>query len=209
MRRVAVVMSIGLTVGVAIVTLLFLGLPRVLAPAQPVTAPAPSAPGPTATIRASLFYVSEDGLRLVGIAREVPFGQGTAEQARLLVEAQLQPAPPPLAQAMPPGTALRMIYLTEGGDAFVDLSGEVTSAHAGGSLNELFSVYAIVNALTVNLPAISRVQILVDGKEVDTLAGHVDLRQPLRKNLKWAQPAQTEPSPTATAEQPQAGVPPR
>jgi len=29
------------------------------------------------------------------------------------------------------------------------------------------------------------VQILVEGKEVDTLAGHVDLRHPLQKNLKW------------------------
>ena len=51
--------------------------------------------------------------------------------------------------------------------------------------NELFTIYAIVNAVTINLPAISRVQILVDGKEVDTLAGHVDLRHPLEKNLKW------------------------
>jgi hypothetical protein len=29
------------------------------------------------------------------------------------------------------------------------------------------------------------VQILVDGREVDTLAGHVDLRNPLSKNLTW------------------------
>ena len=29
------------------------------------------------------------------------------------------------------------------------------------------------------------VQILVDGKEVDTLAGHVDLRHPLTKSLEW------------------------
>jgi hypothetical protein len=43
----------------------------------------------------------------------------------------------------------------------------------------------VVNAITVNLPAIMRVQILIDGKEADTLAGHVDLRHPLRKNLKW------------------------
>jgi len=42
-----------------------------------------------------------------------------------------------------------------------------------------------VNALTVNLPAIQRVQILIDGKEVDTLAGHIDLRHPLQKQLKW------------------------
>jgi hypothetical protein len=40
----------------------------------------------------------------------------------------------------------------------------------------------------VNLPAITRVKILVDGKEVDTLAGHVDLRQPLARNLTWTRP---------------------
>jgi hypothetical protein len=67
----------------------------------------------------------------------------------------------------------------------VDLSAEVTTKHPGGALNELFTVYAVVDALTVNLPSILRVQILVNGKEVDTLAGHVDLRHPLQKNLKW------------------------
>jgi len=37
------------------------------------------------------------------------------------------------------------------------------SAHTGGTLNELLTVYTIVNALTVNLPAVRSVQILVDG----------------------------------------------
>ena len=59
------------------------------------------------------------------------------------------------------------------------------SKHPGGALDELFTIYTIVDALTVNLPAIQRVQILVEGREVDTLAGHVDLRHPLTKNLKW------------------------
>ena len=39
--------------------------------------------------------------------------------------------------------------------------------------------------MTANLPAVTRVQVLVDGKEVDTLAGHVDLRQPLARNDEW------------------------
>ena len=69
--------------------------------------------------------------------------------------------------------------MTDRGDAFVDLSREVVSAHPGGSLTELLTVYAIVNAVTANLPAVQRVQILVDGKEVDTIAGHVDVRRPL------------------------------
>ena len=90
---------------------------------------------------------------------------------------------------MPAGTTLRGLYLTERErarascqrDAFVDLSAEARTKHTGGALDELFTVYTIVDALTVNLPAISRVQILIDGKEVDTLAGHVDLRHPLRR----------------------------
>ena len=133
----------------------------------------------------TLYYVSEDGLPLPGVQREVPFGDPIVEQARRIVEAQLAAPPPPYASPIPPGTKLRALYVGDRGDAFVDLSGEVRTAHTGGALDELFTTYAIVNALTVNLPAITRVQILVDGKEVDTLAGHVDLRRPLQKNLKW------------------------
>jgi hypothetical protein len=42
-----------------------------------------------------------------------------------------------------------------------------------------------VNAVTVNLPDVSAIQILVDGKEVDTIAGHVDLKHPLGRSMKW------------------------
>jgi hypothetical protein len=136
-------------------------------------------------IKATLYYISEDGLSLPGVQQDVPFGDPIVEQARRIIEAQLAEAPPPYASPIPPGTKLRALYVGDRGDAFVDLSAEVRTAHTGGSLDELFTTYAIVNALTVNLPAITRVQILVDGKEVDTLAGHVDLRRPLQKNLKW------------------------
>jgi hypothetical protein len=40
-------------------------------------------------------------------------------------------------------------------------------------------VQAVVHAVTANLPAVQRVQILVDGKEVDTIAGICDVRRPL------------------------------
>ena len=156
------------------------------APAAPadVADPAPSAPAER-KITATLYYISEDGMSLVGAQREVPFGEGVLEQARHIVEAQLAPAPPPLASAIPEGTTLRALYVTERGDAFVDLSAEARTNHTGGALDELFTVYAIVDALTVNLPAIARVQILIEGREVDTLTGHVDLRHPLRKSLQW------------------------
>ena len=91
--------------------------------------------------------------------------------------------PQPYASVIPEGTALRAFYATERGDAFVDLSPEVSTKHSGGSSTELLTVYAIVNAVAANLPTIQRVQILIDGREVDTLAGHVDLRRPLERDF--------------------------
>ena len=65
----------------------------------------------------------------------------------------------------------------------------------GGSLDEILTVYTIVKALTENLPAVNRVQILVDGREVDTLAGHVDLRRPLGRMTEWVeQPQRRDPN---------------
>jgi len=157
-------------------------------PSAPAPAAAPAAADPAAAARkitATLYYVSDDGMALVGVQREVPYGEGVLEQARQIVTAQLSAAPPPLVSAIPQGATLRALYLTDRGDAFVDLSAEARTMHSGGALDELFTVYSIVNALTTNLPAVARVQILVDGKEVDTLAGHVDLRHPLQKNMKW------------------------
>jgi hypothetical protein len=88
---------------------------------------------------------------------------------------------------VPPGTTIRALFLTEGGEAYVDLSREATGAHTGGTLDEILTVYTIVNAITANLPAITTVQLLIEGREVDTLSGHVDLRRPLAKNLSWVQ----------------------
>jgi hypothetical protein len=146
-----------------------------------------SAPPAAPHIKAHLFYVSNDGLRLKPEEREVLFGEGTAAQARRLIEAQLEPPAAPAVSAIPAGTTLKELFISERGEAYVNLSGEIASNHPGGSIDEILTVYTIVNALTDNLPAIVAVQILIDGHEVDTLAGHVDLRRPLRKNLEWVE----------------------
>ena len=186
-------MAIGALVVLVVVALVWAiaaiapRLPVRSTPAAASPAAAPAIAGAERRITATLYYISEDGLSLPGMQREVPFADGIGEQARRIVEAQLADAPAPYASPVPAGTSLRALFIGERGEAFVDLSGEVRAKHPGGSLDEIFTTYAIVNALTVNLPAITRVQILIDGKEVDTLAGHIDLRHPLQKNLKWTE----------------------
>jgi spore germination protein GerM len=168
--------------------LLFSGLPRwyeTPGADDPAGTPAAASADPERRITVRLFYVAEDGRSLTTVEREVPFAEGPTEQAREIVRAQLAPPAPPLVSPIPAGTTLRAVFVTGNGGAFLDLSREIASAHPGGSTNELLTIYALVNALTVNLPAIDAVQLLVDGKEVDTLAGHAELRRPLVQNLAW------------------------
>jgi spore germination protein GerM len=181
-RRVALAAFAGLAV---LIWVLFWGVPAWLQREAPEARPAEEQTAEGRRISATLFFVSPDAQSLVAVPREVPYGANPSEQARHIVAAQLGAPPSPLLSAVPNGTTLRGVFVSAGGEAFVDLSPEASANHSGGSLAELFTIYAIVNAVTVSLPAVHTVQILIDGREVETLAGHVDLRHPLPKNTTW------------------------
>jgi len=149
-----------------------------------------SDPAEARRIQAKLFYVSEDGGQLVPVLRDVPFGATPAEQARRIVEAQVKTPLDGQVSAIPNGTTVRGVFLGAHGEAYVDLSAEAATAHRGGALDEALAVFAIVNAITSNLQDVTAVQILVDGKEVDSLAGHIDLRQPIRRAADWIRKGQ-------------------
>jgi hypothetical protein len=148
-----------------------------------VTPAPPAEPPAVPKIKATLYFASEDGLRLVPSEREVPLAEGAVAQARSILEAQLSAeAQAPLVSTIPKGAALRGIYVSERNEVFVDLDPAIRTAHPGGTMRELMTVYTIVNAVLTNLPNLQEVQILIGGQEADTLAGHVDLRRPLKKS---------------------------
>jgi spore germination protein GerM len=186
-RRLAIVAS-SVAAAAGIVALVLVAVPRRAAQPAAGSVTAMSNPAAPASqgrkIKAQLFYVSEDGGRLISAERDVAYAEHPIDQAREILNAQLAPVAAPLVSAIPTGTVLRALFITENGQAFVDLSRDAAAAHPGGSLNEMLTIYTVVHALMFNLPAITAVQLLVDGKEVDTLAGHVDLRRPLSKNLQ-------------------------
>lgn len=140
-------------------------------------------------IQATLFYVTDDGAALSPVTRDVPFGETAVEQAQQILTVQLQ-TPEGMASSIPAGVVVRGVFRGAKGEMYVDLSPEVASSHKGGSLDEALTVYAIVNAITTNLPDVTGVQILIDGKEVDSLAGHIDLREPLAKSETWVRKGQ-------------------
>ncbi len=183
--------------GVVLLALLAWGVVTVLQrlTRPPASVPVAAAPPPAATsahIAATLFYATPEGNALMPVRREVPFADGIVSQGRQILITQLAIPPGPFISAIPAGTTLRAFYVTERGDAFVDLSG-ISGSHMGGSLAELLTIQAIVHAVVANLPKIERVQILIDGKEADSIAGHVDIRRPLTRDTSLVR--EPDPSP--------------
>ncbi len=89
------------------------------------------------------------------------------------------PELPGLISCLPKGTKLRGVFFDKG-TFIVDLSKEFKQNQIGGAVEEILSVYAIVNSIT-ELDPKSKVKILINGNEVKTAGEHVDLSQPLTR----------------------------
>ena len=81
---------------------------------------------------------------------------------------------------MPIGTKVLSLKIDKNGTAYADFSKELAKK-GQGSYGEMMLCYAITNTLT-EFKEIKRVQILVEGKRVITLSGHMDIEDPLERN---------------------------
>lgn len=179
------------TLAIAVV-LVFFYRAALRAPAAPnaQTAPPaaglvpPSATGPAAPppekMRVTLYFVSRDDGLLRPEERDIvrPADMDTLGD-RLLTEEIAGPSTPGLLPALPAGTTLHNFIAPGNGLAVADLNFDPKWKASPGSSEELMAVGAVVDCLLQNLPQTDHVQILVNGQDVETLAGHVDLTRPL------------------------------
>jgi Sporulation and spore germination len=98
--------------------------------------------------------------------------QRAEELLRALVDIYLDKSTP---HRLPPGAEVRNVYLVNPGLAVIDVNAAFADGHRSGILVEELTLTSLLQSLTENIPGISRVKILVDGRSRDTLAGHVDL----------------------------------
>jgi len=118
-RRALVALGVILAAG-ALGWALFWWLPGIISPQRATRGGTTVVDAPAEggrTIRATLFYANENGDGLVGVEREVPQAEDTAEQARNILDRQLEPAPTPLLQVVPEATRVRTVFLIAGGTA--------------------------------------------------------------------------------------------
>lgn len=130
-----------------------------------------------------LYFTSKDGQSLKAEERSLVRHNNAVEYARSIVDALIEGPRSDLLPTLPEETKVLSLYVTEDGVAFVDFDRIIREKHPGGSLSELFTVFSIVNSISLNVPEVEATKILIEGREVKTLAGHIDLRFPLKPDI--------------------------
>ncbi len=75
------------------------------------------------------------------------------------------------------GADVHDVYLLDAASAVVNLNAAFADTHRSGVEVEQLTVFSMVLTLKAQLPQLTRVRFLVEGKTRDTLAGHIDIEE--------------------------------
>jgi hypothetical protein len=116
--------------------------------------------------------------------RVVTYPDSPSQFAQLLLNALFEGSNKNLNPVLPKGDFLRAVYIeNETQTAYIDLKQMIVSHFPGGITQELLSIYAIVNTLTLNMREVKQVKLTIGGQEAKTLNGHLDIRYPYTTNM--------------------------
>ncbi len=139
-------------------------------------------PPPPDMKRVKLYFSESKSKYLVYEERKIVASLEIIEEVKSILEELIKgPHDSSLSATLPPETEIRAAYIRDN-CLYIDFSSSLRDNHPGGSTGELLTVYSIVNTLLDNFPSQSYVQILIEGMPEETLAGHIDIRNPLGKD---------------------------
>jgi hypothetical protein len=137
----------------------------------------------------TLFFSDPNERFLVPEKRFITKEKEPEAQAREMIQALIAGSKTGLVNTFPEKAELQGVK-REGEDILsVNFRESLVANHPGGSAAEMATVYSLTNTLTTNLPAIKRIRILIDGKERESLKGHIGLRNPFMMNRELIAPA--------------------
>ena len=174
---IAVLICLGVTL------LLIERSKRVMLPIAPPLLPTAANPSdtPPEPQEVNLFLLDATTLTLVPIKTERRLHRELTPRLSQVVRALIQETPPNFRNTIPRGTELNEVYIDSQQTAYLDFSSHLTDGHIGGTTAEFLTVTAILKTVFDAFPDdIKQVQILIDGEAVKTIAGHLNLSQPLR-----------------------------
>ncbi|MCX5848219.1 MAG: GerMN domain-containing protein [Deltaproteobacteria bacterium] len=124
------------------------------------------------------IYFSDQQERFLKSEKRYIFKENdAASQAREIVKALIEGSKTGLVNTFPSGVVLRDVKVSDTGIALVNFSKSLTKLHQGGSTAEMATIYSLTNSITQNIPSIKKVKILVEGKELSSIKGHISTRK--------------------------------
>jgi spore germination protein GerM len=125
----------------------------------------------------TLFFPSDDQGALLQETRQLSLASSDTDRIRQIFLALLEGSAQGHAASIPAGAELRSAFLAPDGTAYLDLAAGALPLFEPGIGTETLALYSIVDSICYNIPTVKRVKFLIQGQEVETLDGHVDLTE--------------------------------
>jgi hypothetical protein len=133
-----------------------------------------AAEGKPEQIRILVAYDDDRALRWREAESVMPQDRALrAEEVLRAVLAQYtqSPSPHPLSRS----ANIKEVFLAGDHTLLVNTNTAFADNHPSGIITEELTIASLIETISANVPGIERVKFLVDGKERETLAGHLDL----------------------------------
>lgn len=125
----------------------------------------------------SLYFANSQKTDLVVEERVVEVNANQAREKTIVEQLIAGPQQNDLIPTIPVETKIRDITTTSDGTCYVDLTQDFVTKHTGGEVEELLTVYSIVNSLC-ELDHIKKVQFLVGGEKLDLYKANLEFKTP-------------------------------
>lgn len=136
----------------------------------------------------TLFFSDANERFLIPEKRFILREKEPEEQAQEMVKALLAGSKTGLVGTFPEKAELHGVKMEGSDTLLVNFRESLVVNHPGGSAAEMATIYSLTNTLTVNIPVIKRVKILIEGKERESLKGHIGLKNPFTMNQELIAP---------------------
>jgi hypothetical protein len=140
-----------------------------------------------------VIYFSDPQERfLMPEKRYVYIENDSAQQAREITKALLDGSKAGLINTFPAGVGIRDVKVNDEGTAFINFNKNLIKLHPGGSTAEMATIYSLTNSVTENVSSIKKVKILIEGKELPSIKGHISTKKAFTPNQELFVPSQEE-----------------
>jgi hypothetical protein len=186
-------MSVSKTAGILLLLVLFAGgvaggyfyFSRIISPEKAAHEETVSSSKGGDLLSLRIYYPV--GTQLQVEERRPPKRAGSTALAEATVDEYLKGSAVATIPSMPRGVRILGVYRGTDGILYIDLSDEFRRNFQGDVYAEFLLLKGLYESLISNVQEIQDVKILIEGKEIETLGGHLSLLQPLKDTVSHEQ----------------------